>query len=75
MQELVQAFGGLLSIVVLLTLLVVHVVHPGVAVSPEIIGLLLALIGALLGVNIGTEQIPAIRISLEDNDDGEIDDD
>lgn len=64
-----RAVGGLLSIIVLLTLVSADVLVSGVTLDSEQIWVLLVLTGALLGLDVLLEHTIGITIEREDGGD------
>lgn len=64
-----RATGGLLTIATLLGLVVADVVHPSITLDPTNLTLLLAIVSALLGVDIITERLPvSIKVGKREED-------
>jgi len=63
-----RAIGGLLSVTVLLGLLGAHVVVSTVTVEPWVVGVMLTLIGGLLAVDVTWQNLPSVKVSVEDKD-------
>jgi len=69
-QSLARAGAGVLTVITLLALTVASVLDPGIVVSTETLVLLVALIAALLGVDIAAEVLP-LQITVDTHTLGE----
>lgn len=71
MRELVRGVGGLLTIITLNVLIIADVLIKGASLSTQHLQILVVLVGALLGLDIMFEKIPAsIEIKRDASDDG-----